>query len=353
MTAAATYNRLRLRDAIRLAAKVLPSKPITHQSHLGRAVIIQGSSIFAVGDFESAMVECAPTTGTLEVQVTANDLLARLDASAEEEVSLSHEPNRLTVKAKKSKWTLPTVALEMQPKRITADALESVDAAAFRRALEAVSAAMGTDPASPQYYGVSLAPGGRVLTTDGRRCHVFTGGPTVSEPTTITPPFAKLLAGLKDDTILMQVGKDIVAQVDGAVFSHRQIGVPFAPVDRIIEQTLRILKDCKVASVTAVALVGAVDAAALAAEHGQVSVAVVDGMLMATGRKSGDVSHCELSGSLHPINMNGAYLTAAAKAFGVDAVDIHTASDDRFPILLTAAGTPPGGDCVMISPTIA
>lgn len=348
----AVYKLAALRGAICLAEKVLPTKPATH---LLRCIRIGAEGITAVGDVEAAEVAIAPLKGSVDVLVSAADLISRLDKAKSDDVSLEVKDKDLIIKAKGSKWTIPTVPLvdALKPPKAEAPRFEDVDAAVFRRALEATLPAAGTDAAAPQYYGVELLPDGRVVSTDGRRVHVFTGGPRVGGGATVlTPKFAKLLVGLKDETFRIALGKDLVVAIDGATFYHRQLGTQFVAADKLVDLTWKHLSDAKLATVVADDFVAAVEAASLAAEHSQVTLQIVDGVLVVTGRQSADVSRCEVSGDVEAVASSAPFLVDAVKATGAKSVELRTSSNIQVGIVVCAAGAKPHGECAMIAQTI-
>jgi hypothetical protein len=347
-----TYDRIRLRDAIRLASKALASKPPTHE---GKCIRLRGDTVTAVGLCEAIEVEAGALVEAegdeLNCMVVAADLLTRLDASTEEKVSLALDGWKLVVKAKRSRWTLDAFEATAPSGRIKRPGKPmTVDLAAFRTGLDAVLPVAGTEPDAPQYLGVQIQPSGRLITTDGRGAHAFDGGPKVPFAMVITAAFAKILCGLKVDTIAMSVDTDrICVEVPGVVMAHRQLGTAFVPAAAMIERVWSELgKDGKVATVASADFIAALEAASLAAEFQHVSLSMVDGQLGVTGRKSGDASSCEVTGEVEAVVASAPFLGRAVKACASDRVDVRTSKDILVGIVVTAAGTEPGGPCAMV-----
>lgn len=346
------YNRLQLRDAVRLASKALSSKPA---SVAEKCVRLHGDKVTGMNLTEACEVSGAGASGDgIDVLVNAADLLSRIEATSEETITLALDGWKLRIGAKKSKWTLDVFeTLEKRGVKRPSNPM-TVELGALRKGLDAVLPVAGTEPAETRYFGVQLLPDGRMVGTDGRRVHLFDGGPKVPTPTILTAQFAKIVAGLKVDTVQMSIDADaICVESPGVALSNRQLGTDFVPAAALIARVWQELgKEGSLATVASADFIAALEAASLAAEHQQVSLSVVDGMIVVVGRGSGDTSHCELMGSLVAVSASAPSLIAAVKACGSAKVDIRTSANIQVGIVVTVDGTPPGGPCAMVAPTI-
>ncbi len=345
----AKFNRVALRDAVRMAAKVLPSRP---DNVLYRCVKLDNNQVIAVGHAETAIIP-VQGDGDISCVVNAAELLSRLDvAGDEEEVNLTATDDALTIKTKKSKWKLavPMQSSQMAVVQPQPSERYTCDAKAFRLAIEATLCAASTDTARPNIYCIQMHTDGQVIASDGHRAHLFSGGPHVTSRTVMTPSFAKAILSAKgDEWRTSDNEKHFIVETESGTFIHSQSNTEPAPIKSMVANEVAKVKDkgCKVV-VDSTALKAALKAASVAAEFGQVLINPVADGIEIVGRGTEDVTTIASDDKVNAFAINAQYLQQAIDAIGEPQVEIWTHKKELLPIFVGSEKGNLENDCIML-----
>jgi DNA polymerase III sliding clamp (beta) subunit (PCNA family) len=219
---------------------------------------------------EKSCLTLAPSS-TGSILVDATDLLKRVDALADGEITITEAKSNIEIRHGSAKYTLPkydtSAALPMPS--VEAQGSE-IDARAFAALLGRMAPAMSREESRANMYGVNVTANGGKMTamaTDSNVAAVatitFDGTISATIPSPAVTQIQKVLAKVDGSARVAVVGKSLYVFADGLTYSTLFASDEFPPVHDIMPArtglTLRAKRGDMMTSIKAVDIIGLKD----------------------------------------------------------------------------------------------